>query len=91
MSAGERWLALALKKVITCKCCRLSLPPERPTPSVSAREIERVVYSNNAAVSVVMNGEVLESAHEEGRGRMRAGRILNLRCLCVQTVIRNLF
>lgn len=67
-SAGERWLAFALRKVITCKCCWLSLPPECPTPSVSAGEIERIVYSNNAAVSMVMNGGVLESAHKGEEG-----------------------
>lgn len=67
-SAGERWLALALRKVITCKCYWLSLPPECPTPSISAREIECIVYSNNAVVSMVMNGGVLESAHKQGGG-----------------------
>lgn len=67
-SAGERWLALALRKVITCKCWRLSLPPECPTQSVSAGETELIVYSNNAAVSMVMNGGVLESARKGGGG-----------------------
>lgn len=79
-SAGERWLALVLKKVITCKCCWLTLPPECPTPSVSAGEIEHIVYSNNTVVSMVMNGGILESAHKVGkrRGRRSIGRNLNL-------------
>lgn len=76
-STGERWVALALRKVITCKCCWLSLSPKCPATSVSAGEIERIVYSNNAAVSTVMNGGVLESTHsgadgEEGGAHRRS-------------------